>query len=50
MPIQPICRSNCQGLCVECGQNLNEGSCTCSNDQIDSRFAKLQNLLNLPPE
>lgn len=24
MPISPICKSNCLGLCPECGQNLNE--------------------------
>lgn len=24
MPISPICKSDCLGLCPECGQNLNE--------------------------
>jgi uncharacterized protein len=26
MPISPICRSDCKGLCPICGQNLNEES------------------------
>ncbi|MEI6666028.1 MAG: DUF177 domain-containing protein [Chloroflexota bacterium] len=24
LPLQPVCRDNCAGLCLECGQNLNE--------------------------
>jgi len=28
-PIKPICKSNCQGLCPQCGRNLNEGKCDC---------------------
>lgn len=27
MPIQPVCREQCAGLCPVCGQNLNEGRC-----------------------
>ena len=27
MPINAICSSDCKGICVECGQNLNKGSC-----------------------
>ena len=26
-PIKPLCRPDCQGLCIECGQNLNFGTC-----------------------
>ncbi len=26
-PMVPLCRTNCRGLCVTCGQNLNRGSC-----------------------
>lgn len=46
IPIQPICREDCQGLCVECGQNLNEGDCGCEDDPFDPRFASLKNLLD----
>jgi uncharacterized protein len=28
-PIRPICSPVCKGLCVKCGQNLNEGKCNC---------------------
>jgi uncharacterized metal-binding protein YceD (DUF177 family) len=27
MPIKRLCHSNCAGLCVECGVNLNETTC-----------------------
>jgi len=27
IPIQPICKPDCKGLCPECGQNLNQGTC-----------------------
>ena len=27
MPINAICSPDCKGICVECGQNLNKGSC-----------------------
>jgi uncharacterized protein len=45
VPIQPICRPDCQGLCMVCGQNLNESDCGCEDDEIDPRMAKLRSLL-----
>lgn len=27
IPIKPICKPECRGLCIECGQNLNRGIC-----------------------
>jgi len=26
-PMVPLCSAECKGLCVSCGQNLNEGAC-----------------------
>jgi uncharacterized protein len=45
VPISPICKPDCQGLCVECGQNLNEMDCGHSPEENDSPFAKLKDLL-----
>lgn len=45
-PIQPVCRPDCQGLCMECGQNLNEGDCGCEPNPIDPRLSALQQLLD----
>lgn len=45
VPISPICKPDCQGLCTECGQNLNEMDCGHSPEENDSPFAKLKDLL-----
>ncbi len=45
VPISPICKPDCQGLCSECGQNLNEKDCGHSPEENDSPFAKLKDLL-----
>ena len=28
-PIRLLCRSDCRGLCAQCGQDWNQGSCRC---------------------
>ena len=44
-PMHSLCRPDCKGLCVTCGQNLNTGQCSCEQDEIDPRLAALKNLL-----
>lgn len=41
LPLAPVCSSDCKGLCPECGANLNDKPCGCSNDSIDPRLAGL---------
>lgn len=43
-PMAPICRSDCRGLCPQCGGNLNEGPCDCGPQPPDSRWEKLRDL------
>jgi uncharacterized protein len=45
-PMQPHCRPDCRGLCHQCGQNLNNGTCECKTESIDPRFSALKNLLD----
>lgn len=45
MPLKPLCRPECQGLCPRCGADLNTGSCSCP-PQADFRWEKLQELLS----
>ena len=45
LPIHLVCRPDCQGLCVDCGQNLNDGPCSCGTENIDPRLAALKSLL-----
>jgi len=45
VPMKPVCREDCRGLCPQCGQNRNTGECTCQEEQGDPRLAVLQRLL-----
>lgn len=45
IPPYPICRSQCAGLCSQCGQNWNEGRCNCTDDRVDPRLQVLKQLL-----
>ena len=44
-PLRFLCREDCKGLCQRCGKNLNDGSCDCSDKEIDPRLAPLQKIL-----
>lgn len=44
LPLQPICRPDCRGLCPTCGQNLNLGSCDCPHGAEDHRWSALESL------
>ncbi len=46
LPMHSLCRPDCKGLCPNCGQNLNEGPCTCSTEDIDPRLEDLRKLLS----
>lgn len=43
IPMKPLCREDCQGLCGQCGADLNEGTCSCT-PAGDLRLAKLAGL------
>lgn len=43
-PIKPLCRQDCRGLCPQCGTNLNEGSCTCTDEEVEPRWAALSEI------
>ena len=45
VPMKPVCRQDCAGLCVLCGCNLNQGTCGCTPVRPDSPWAQLQGLL-----
>lgn len=45
LPMRPLCRSDCAGLCPVCGKNLNEGPCGGHEEQVDARLAVLAGLL-----
>ncbi|HEX6269239.1 MAG TPA: DUF177 domain-containing protein [Anaerolineales bacterium] len=45
IPISPLHSPDCKGLCPVCGQDLNLDDCGHRQDQDDSPFAKLKDLL-----
>ena len=44
LPMKPLCREDCRGLCVHCGTNLNVASCECAPAWEDPRLAPLKGL------
>jgi uncharacterized protein len=46
IPMKPLCREECRGLCPECGTNRNTGSCDCVQAWTDPRLDGLKGLLN----
>jgi uncharacterized protein len=44
VPMKPLCRENCAGLCPFCGQNLNRGPCGCPPKAADPRWSELSKL------
>ncbi|NIS79933.1 MAG: hypothetical protein GTO14_06950 [Anaerolineales bacterium] len=45
VPIQPLCRPDCKGLCAICGENLNDTDCQHPEADIDPRMEVLKTLL-----
>jgi uncharacterized protein len=45
LPLLPLCRADCLGLCSTCGADLNTGSCPGHDDEPESPFAALRHLL-----
>lgn len=33
LPMKPLCRPECKGICPVCGKNLNEGDCSCRPEE-----------------
>ncbi len=44
LPIAPLCREDCAGLCPTCGTDLNAGPCGCDDVPADPRWAALGDL------
>lgn len=44
VPLQPLCREDCKGLCPDCGANHNETTCDCSDAPVETRWEALRGL------
>lgn len=45
LPVNPLCRPDCKGLCPQCGANLNAAPCSCQLDEADPRMAPLRDFV-----
>ncbi len=45
LPMKPLCRRDCKGLCPQCGTNLNTDTCQCQPRWEDPRLAGLKALI-----
>ncbi len=44
LPMKPLCREDCRGLCPVCGANRNRETCACHAEWVDPRMEALRNL------
>lgn len=44
LPVQPVCRESCKGLCPQCGVDRNVETCNCAEVRPESPFAVLRKL------
>ncbi len=47
LPIRELCQSDCAGICLQCGADLNRGPCACPPAELGARnpFGQLKELL-----
>ena len=41
VPMKPVCREDCAGICAKCGVNLNHVTCSCAKTLPDPRWGPL---------
>ncbi|MFC1932937.1 DUF177 domain-containing protein [Chloroflexota bacterium] len=44
VPMKPLCREDCAGLCPTCGCDLNQALCNCHPKPADPRWSELSKL------
>ena len=44
IPLSPVCHLSCNGLCPECGMNLNMTQCDCVKKPFNSKFNVLADI------
>ncbi|MEG1848573.1 MAG: DUF177 domain-containing protein [Lachnospiraceae bacterium] len=45
-PMKVLCREDCRGICIQCGKDLNTGTCDCDTFVPDPRMAAIQDIFN----
>lgn len=42
LPLKPLCRETCRGLCPNCGADLNSNMCSCQEEKASLTFSALK--------
>lgn len=45
-PMKVLCKPDCRGICRQCGQDLNTGTCDCDTFVPDPRMAVIKDIFN----
>ena len=45
LPVDPLCRPDCAGICAGCGANLNVEACTCATKPPSGALSELRSLI-----
>lgn len=45
-PLKVLCKEDCKGICSQCGQNLNHGTCDCDQTSLDPRMAAISDIFS----
>lgn len=46
IPMHPLCKPDCRGLCPQCGQDLNIGRCDCQPEEVVNPFTVIKKLFD----
>jgi uncharacterized protein len=49
LPLRALCHEECLGLCVRCGQDLNQGRCDCVIEEPGGPFSTLRQYFHRRP-
>ncbi len=49
-PRKVLCKPDCKGICMQCGKDLNTGSCGCDTFVPDPRMAVIKDIFNANKE
>ena len=45
-PLRVLCKEDCKGICSHCGKDLNEGPCSCEQENLDPRMAAIRDIFS----
>jgi len=48
LPMKPLCKEDCAGLCPVCGVNRNRDACSCQTEWVDPRMEALKSFKTKP--